>query len=118
MLHQIQFPDNQNITENDYAFCSNRDCTTGYFSASDSIPKTRLRAFQSDQQMKLCYCFDISESMYRTALADGTAEAIKAFVVQQTKDSLCACEARNPSGRCCLAGFRAMEKEKGENNDC
>jgi len=62
----------------------------------------------------LCHCFDIAESTYRNALADGTAEATKAFVVQQTKDGLCACESRNPSGRCCLASFRPMEKEKGE----
>jgi len=48
--------------------------------------------------------------VYRRALAEGTAEAIKAFVVQQTKEKLCACESRNPSGRCCLADFKRMEK--------
>ena len=114
MLHQVQFPDNQNIAEGDYAFCANRDCNSGYFSTSDMILKTGLRAFQTGQQAMLCHCFDISEAVYRTALADGTAEAMKAFVVQQTKDGLCACESRNPSGRCCLASFRQMEK----NHDC
>ncbi len=110
MLHQVQFPDNQRLAAGDYAFCANRDCNTGYFSTSDMIPKAHLRAFRPDHEAMLCHCFDISESVYRTALADGTAAAIKAFVVQQTKDGLCACESRNPSGRCCLAGFRQMEK--------
>jgi len=110
MLQQVQFPVNQSITENDYAFCSNRDCITGYFSASDIIPKSGLRAFQPNLDAMLCHCFDISESVYRAALANGSAEAMKAFVVQQTKDGLCACESRNPSGRCCLASFRQMEK--------
>jgi len=110
MLHQVQFPDNQSISENGYAFCSNRDCTTGYFSVSDMIPKASLRVFRYDQEAMLCHCFDISESVYRIALGDGTAEAMKAFVVQQTKDGLCACESRNPSGRCCLASFKQMEK--------
>jgi len=114
MLQQVQSPHNQRMAEGDYACCTNRDCHVGYFSTSEMIPKTRLRAFQAGHQAMLCYCFDISESAYRAALDDGTAEAIKAFVVQQTKDSLCACECRNPSGRCCLASFRAMEKEKGE----
>jgi len=113
MLHQLQFPDNQDIAESDYAFCANRDCQVGYFSSSDTITKNRMRAFQPEQQMKLCYCFDISESVYRTALEDGTAEAIKTFVVQQTKEKLCACESRNPSGRCCLASFKQMEKAYG-----
>jgi len=110
MLHQVQYPDNTSMIEGDYAFCANHDCNTGYFSASDMIPKTALRAFQSNQDAMLCYCFDVSESEYRTALADGTAATIKAFVVQQTKDKLCACKSRNPSGRCCLASFKQMEK--------
>ncbi len=110
ILHQVQSPDNQRITDGDYAYCANRECNVGYFSAFDSIPKTSLRAFQSGQSAMLCHCFDISESVYRAALDDGTAKAIKAFVVQQTKEGLCACESRNPSGRCCLASFKQMEK--------
>ncbi len=110
MLHQVQFPDNQDIAGDDYTFCANRDCSIGYFSLSHVIPKTGLRAFQSSQHEMLCHCFDISEATYRSALADGSAKAVKAFVVQQTKDKLCACESRNPSGRCCLADFNKMEK--------
>jgi len=100
ILHQVQFPDNQSLPAGDYRFCSNKDCTTGYFSFATVIPKIQLRAFHPDQTAMLCHCFDISESVYRTALADGTAEAIKTFVVQQTKEMLCACESRHPSGRC------------------
>jgi len=110
MLHQVQSPKNQHISDDDYAFCANRDCNTGYFSTSDIIPKTSLRAFQSNQDAMLCHCFDISEADYRAALEAGLSEAIKTFVVQQTKDKLCACESRSPSGRCCLVLFKEMEK--------
>jgi hypothetical protein len=110
MLHQIQFPDNQDIADDDYVCCANRDCQVGYFSSSDTIAKNRMRAFHAGQQAMLCHCFDISEAAYRAALDDGTAKAIKAFVVQQTKEKLCACESRNPSGHCCLASFKQMEK--------
>jgi len=111
MLHQLQFPENQRLAEGDYAFCANRDCSTGYFSPSAMIPKAQLRAFQPGQTAMLCHCFDISEAVYRTALDDGTAESIKQFVVQQTKQKLCTCESRNPSGRCCLGKFKEMEQE-------
>ncbi|MDQ6987535.1 MAG: hypothetical protein Q9M25_07020 [Mariprofundaceae bacterium] len=114
MLHQVQFPNNQRLLAGDYAFCPNNDCRAGYFSISDMIPKVALRAFQSAQDTMLCHCFDISESIYRAALLKGTAKAMKAFVVRQTKDELCACESRNPSGRCCLAAFKQM----GKNYDC
>jgi len=110
MLHQIQTPLNQQIPDGDYIFCANRSCDVGYVSASDNIPKTSLRAFHAGQQAMLCHCFDISKAVYRAALNDGTAKAIKAFVVQQTKAKLCACESRNPSGQCCLAAFKQMEK--------
>ena len=110
MLHQVQFPDNQHLAEGEYLFCANRDCTTGYFSPFALIPKSQIRAFQPGQTAMLCHCFDISEAAYRTALADGTAATIRDFVVQQTKEGLCSCESRNPSGRCCLASFRQMEK--------
>jgi len=110
MVHQVQFPDNQSLPADDYGFCSNKDCTTGYFSSATVIPKTQLRAFHPDQTAMLCHCFDISEFAYRAALADGTAQDVKAFVIQQTKENLCACESRNPSGRCCLADFKRMEK--------
>jgi len=110
MLHQIQFPDNQSFAKGDYTFCSNRGCSVGYFSPFHVIPKNSLRAFQSNHPAMLCHCFDIDESVYLSALDDGRAEFIKAFVVQQTKDKLCSCESRNPSGRCCLANFRQMEK--------
>ena len=110
MRHQVQAPDNRHIVDGDYAFCANRDCSVGYFSASATIPKAILRAFQPAQPAMLCHCFDISEAAYRAALAGGTAAAMKAFVVQQTQAKQCACEARNPAGRCCLAAFKQMEK--------
>jgi len=110
MLHQIQAPQNRHISAGEYAFCANPTCSTGYVSANEVIPKSELRAFQSGQPAMLCHCFDISEATYRAALQAGGAEQIKSFIVQQTKEKLCACESRNLSGRCCLAGFKQMEK--------
>ena len=111
MLHQIQFPDNQHIPEGDYAFCANNGCPVAYFSNHNMIQKEKLRAFQPNQTAMLCYCFDVSKSAYRKALKSNVSGEIKAFIVQQTKDKLCACEFWNPSGRCCLVDFKRMEDE-------
>jgi hypothetical protein len=110
MLLHVQFPDNQQIKEDNYFFCPSMQCNTGYFSSSIFIPKQQLRAFKPHRQKMLCYCFDISESLYLSALESEASESIKAFVVQQTKSGTCACEVRNPSGRCCLADFKRLEK--------
>ncbi len=114
MLHQLRFPVNLAVAEGGYAFCANRECDAGYVSATAVIPKTALRVFRAGQPAMLCYCFDISEAAYRAALADGSAAALKAFVVKETRAGQCACEVRSPAGRCCLADFRSMEQQDAE----
>jgi len=109
VLHQLKFPDVLEAVESEYYFCSNELCNVAYFSAAGHlIAKQQLRAFSVT---KLCYCFDINRQTYKTALVNHTAEKIKQFVVQQTKAGRCACEIRNPSGRCCLSHFKQLENE-------
>lgn len=112
LYHQIRFPENQHIISDAYYFCQSKDCTTGYFSVDgNSIPKQHLRTHQAIQKDTLCYCFDIGERDYLTALSTNHAVAIKNFVMQRTKSGECACELRNPSGQCCLSKFKHLENE-------
>jgi hypothetical protein len=106
MIHHIQYPENTKVPDGEYAFCPSRVCKVGYFSGSYMINAQKLRSLQRGQEEMLCYCFDISEALYKSAIVENTAEKIKAFVVHQTKIGACACEVRNPSGRCCLSNFR------------
>lgn len=115
LYHQVRFPENLGINSSAYYFCPAKDCVTGYFSTSgNNVPKQQLRAYQDIQEDKLCYCFDIDAGDYLTALNTGHAETVKNFVVQRTKSGECACELRNPSGQCCLARFKHLEKEYGK----
>ena len=112
LYHQVRFPENQAINSDRYYFCPVKTCAVGYFSTAGSmIPKQQLRSAQNIQEDTLCYCFDISEAQYRFALQANTAESIKHFVIEQTRSGTCACEIRNPSGQCCLAKFKRVEKE-------
>ncbi|MDQ6952889.1 MAG: hypothetical protein Q9M15_05110 [Mariprofundaceae bacterium] len=74
--------------------------------------------FQEHQEDMLCYCFGVSKKQFQQALKDGKAESIKDFILESTKKSLCTCEVRNPSGRCCWGEFLKMEEvyEKGVEN--
>ncbi|NOQ17217.1 MAG: hypothetical protein GQ581_09170 [Methyloprofundus sp.] len=106
----MKFPDVINIVEDDYYFCSDSACSIAYFSALDTrIYKQQLSVFDTTRAAKLCYCFDIDKETYIQALADNSAEKIKQFVIQKTQTGLCACAIKNPSGRCCLAGFKKLE---------
>jgi hypothetical protein len=85
-------------------FCSNPECPVVYFGKDGStIDRNALRTAvgikdASDQAM-ICYCFGITH-----AEAEKNP-ALKDYVVSQTRKHLCACEIRNPSGKCCLKNF-------------
>ncbi|WAR45968.1 putative iron-sulfur cluster-binding metallochaperone [Methylomonas rapida] len=111
LYHQVRFPENQALIVESYYFCPGKTCSVGYFSSmGHSIPKDWLRSYQDLQNDALCYCFDIDAEQYLSALNAHRAEPIKNFVMQRTKAKECACEIRNPSGQCCLANFKALEK--------
>jgi Zinc binding domain len=111
LYHQVRFPENLGIILGTYYFCPSRDCPIAYFSiAGNIIPKEHLTTHQDIQNDKLCYCFDIDAADYLTALSTNQAEPIKHFVMLRTKSGECACETRNPSGQCCLARFKQLEK--------
>lgn len=104
LLHHLkqawQFP----LQELKYYFCDSRDCNTVYFAEDDSVIgmeqiRGEVGQKRNDMERPLCYCFGVSQ-------ADVEADpAVKAFVVAQTKAGTCACDTRNPSGRCCLKDF-------------
>jgi hypothetical protein len=87
-----------------YYFCDAPDCEVVYFGWDDSvIEKSALR---TEVGVKLrtpdalvCYCYGVSY-----AQAAALPEA-KAFVIAETRRKACACDTRNPSGKCCLASF-------------
>lgn len=113
LLHQISFPHNMQIKEGQYHYCHNKDCAIGYFSLGERIDKQHLKHYRQIRQDCLCYCFDISMQQYMDALADNKthAQEIKDFVTRQTRKELCACEIQNPSGLCCLARFKRLERK-------
>ena len=104
MLHHLKAPWAQTLTEQKYYFCDSTDCAVVYFGEDGSL-------YQLDQvrgpvgqkhygpEKLLCYCFGVTQGEY---LRD---PAIKEFVVAQTRAGSCACDSRNPSGRCCLKDF-------------
>ena len=111
IFHQVRFPEILDIETDSYYYCADKTCSVGYFSQEEKvISKNQLRAFTELKNNKLCYCFDINTEQYLDSLKDGAAETIKNFVIQKTKVGDCACEIRNPSGQCCLANFKQLEK--------
>lgn len=104
LLTQLRQPWNYPGRDQQHWFCSQRDCTLVYFSDSgQQLEQSQLRQAIGQKsglpQRTLCYCYNISAEQ-----ADQDP-SLKQFVIEQTTAKACACESRNPSGRCCLKDF-------------
>jgi len=104
MLHHIHQPWTYDFASEHYYYCANSSCDVVYFSETNTlINRSRIRTHHNDSTALddelVCFCFAVKKS-------EATAnKGIKAFVIEQTRQSLCSCESANPSGRCCLKNF-------------
>ncbi|MGV6815950.1 MAG: putative iron-sulfur cluster-binding metallochaperone [Thiotrichales bacterium] len=104
VLHQVKEPWMLTNPDLPYYYCDDPECTVFYFSADNSvITREAMRVLKGqgehEKNSLLCYCFNIDFEM-----AASNPE-LKRFVIDRTRDGLCACDARNPSGQCCLKHF-------------
>lgn len=104
IFQHIKHPWKYSLQEEKYYFCDDINCDVVYFGLQGSIiNKQELRALigkkEQSEETLVCYCFGITK---KQANED---KNIKQYVTQQTKENNCACEVRNPSGRCCLKDF-------------
>ena len=104
MLHHIKDVWLYRLSGEQYYFCRTQDCDVVYFEENGEILskadiRTRIGIKEQDDNTLICNCFGINKAVA------ATDKKAKEFVVKQTKESSCACETANPSGRCCLKDF-------------
>jgi len=104
VIHHLLMPWQWKNTTQNFYFCDDPNCDVVYFGDDDStINKDRIRTSvgvkERSDASTICYCFGVSR-------ADAARDHhIKEYVVEQTKEQMCDCETRNPSGKCCLKDF-------------
>jgi hypothetical protein len=99
-----------------YGFCSERDCSIVYF--EDKGPehftvddlRMRVGVKVKDDPIPLCYCFGFDENHLRDEIERTGSTSIPDKVSGLIRDGLCACEARNPAGVCCLGEVNKATK--------
>ena len=99
-----------------YGFCSARDCPVVYFEQQSN------RRFTTDDlrlpvgikaktdPVPLCYCFGFNESHIREEISRTGYTTIRERISNLIREGLCACEARNPGGVCCLGEVNRAAK--------
>lgn len=94
------------VGESQYRFCASPDCPVVYFSrercfTSDNL-RIRVGLKEKGGLIPLCYCFGFNEQDLRAEIETQGQTTIPQRIAALTKERMCACEERNPSGACCL----------------
>jgi len=100
-----------------YRFCPAPDCPTVYYRADGQQlfdeADLRERVFQKhadDPDSLVCYCFGYRVGDIQAELEHGSAGSIVAQIEAGIQAGQCACDIRNPQGRCCLGNVRRLKE--------
>lgn len=103
-----------------YSFCLAPDCPVVYFEEHGTHQFTTddLRVFvgikAKTDPIPLCYCFGFDESHIREEIFQTGKTTIPERISSLIREGVCACEARNPSGVCCLGEVNGSAKRLTE----
>jgi hypothetical protein len=99
-----------------YRFCGTRECLTVYFEEQGArfFTTADLRVIvgvkANSGSIPLCYCFGFDEYHLRDEISQTGSTTIPERISSLIREGLCACEARNPSGMCCLGEVNRTAK--------
>lgn len=99
-----------------YLFCDTENCPVVYFNGEDRFNRWEILVpvFQKEPQnpqVPVCYCFHftpakIAEEIHLTGQSTAISE-----ISRYVQEGKCACELRNPQGRCCLGNVSLVVKK-------
>ena len=113
LWHNLHAPANRSVRDVPHYFCAAPGCEIVYFSAEgDRYTRAQVRMLGYEKTGNLadlvCHCFDVTGQQVADEYRTG-GRGSREFIVEQTRQQRCACDARNPSGRCCLKAIGTIE---------
>ncbi len=100
-----------------YRYCSTPGCPVVYWGDDgvvlhQSEVRVPVNAKDAGPDVPLCYCFGHTRRSIAQEIAAHGRSTVSAVIAREIKAGHCACEVKNPSGRCCLGDVRSYEKRK------
>jgi hypothetical protein len=92
-----------------YYFCDDPGCDVVYFPADPSAPLfrrndlwVRVGLKEKHDPIPVCYCFGFTRQDIANEIRGNGQPTIPDKIREEVKAGRCACEVKNPSGKCCL----------------
>ena len=101
-----------------YYFCEVQDCDVVYFALDSQAPIFRradllvpVGAKATVDPIPVCYCFGFTRKDIQDEISDTGRSTITERISAEVKAGNCACEVKNPSGKCCLGNVTRISHE-------
>jgi Zinc binding domain/BFD-like [2Fe-2S] binding domain len=111
-----QLPLRMPVTQ--YYFCEAPDCDVVYFSVDPQAPifrradlLVRVGVKEESDPIPVCYCFGFTRKDIENEIAATGRSTMADRITAEVKAGNCACEVKNPSGKCCLGNVARVSQE-------
>lgn len=101
-----------------YYFCEAQDCDVVYFPLDAKAPSfrredllVRVSAKENGDALPICYCFGFSRKDVQDEITQPGRVSIADLITTEVKAGNCACELKNPSGKCCLGNIARVAQD-------
>jgi hypothetical protein len=111
----------ERMADEPYRFDRTPGCEVVYYSNTSrsyyhkSDLRVRVGLKETEAPIPLCYCFDHTVASVREELERTGRSTVSGRIAAEVQAGNCACEVKNPSGRCCLGDVgRALRRIREE----
>lgn len=109
---RLGMPDTQ------YYFCDSPDCELVYFPLDSQAPSfrrgdliVRVGAKEIEDPLPICYCFGFTRQDIWDEIRSTEKSTVAKRIAAEVEAGRCACEVKNPSGKCCLGDVTRTVKD-------
>ena len=102
----------------EYYFCEAADCDVVYFPFDAQAPMflradlhVRVGAKETADASLVCYCFGFTRNDIQNEVSQSGRSTVAERITEEVKAGNCACEVKNPSGKCCLGNVTRVAQE-------
>jgi hypothetical protein len=103
----------------EYYFCEAADCDVVYFPFEAQAPLfrradllVRVGSKETEDPIPVCYCFGFTRADIQKEITETGDSTVANRISAEVKAGNCACEVKNPSGKCCLGDVTRIVKDK------
>lgn len=100
-----------------YYFCEAADCDVVYFAFDAQAPTfrrsdllVRVGSKETADPIPVCYCFGFTRKDIQKEITETGDSTVANRISAEVKAGNCACEVKNPAGKCCLGDVIRIAK--------